>query len=127
MRVTAVEDADAVDERVTITHTATIDDEEVTLRDATVIVHVADPDEQAVTVTQPTGTDCDNTAETSTSATSARLALLGRYTVVLTSEPTGRVTLDVGGVTGEISVSPSRLVFTRDNWSDAVTVSGLRG
>ena len=52
---------------------------------------------------------------------------MGRYTVVLTSEPTGRVTLDVGGVTGEISVSPSRLVFTRDNWSDAVTVSVYAG
>ena len=46
--MTAVEDADAVDERVTITHTATIDDDEVTLRDATVTVHVKDPDEQDV-------------------------------------------------------------------------------
>ena len=108
VRVTAMADDDAVDERVTITHTATIDDEEVTLRDATVIVHVADPREQGVTVDVQTGT-FHGVTET------------GSYTVVLDSEPTGRVTVDVGGVdvggeTGKISVSPSRLVFTRDNW-----------
>ena len=108
--VTAVEDDDAVDGRVTITHTATIDGDEVTLRDATVIVHVADPDEQTVTV-EVLGNGMFGEAD----------AIGGSYTVVLDSEPTGRVTLDVGGVdvggeTGEFSVSPSRLVFTRDNW-----------
>ena len=41
-------------------------------------------------------------------------AVSGTYTVVLDSKPTATVTVDVGGTSGEITVSPSRLFFTTD-------------
>ena len=40
------------------------------------------------------------------------VAVGATYTVHLTSQPTGTVAVDVGGVSEEISVSPSRLIFT---------------
>ena len=42
----------------------------------------------------------------------------GEYTVVLGSKPTATVTVDVGGASGEITVSPSRLFFTTDTCPD---------
>ena len=47
------------------------------------------------------------------------------YTVVLESEPAGEVTVMVGGVAGDLTVSPETLRFTPSNWSirQIVTVS----
>ncbi len=47
------------------------------------------------------------------------------YTVVLESEPAGEVTVTVGGVAGDLTVSPETLRFTTSNWSirQIVTVS----
>ena len=47
------------------------------------------------------------------------------YTVKLATQPTGSVTVTVGGATGDVSVSPTSLTFTMDNWNTAqmVTVS----
>ncbi len=47
------------------------------------------------------------------------------YTVVLESEPAGEVTVTVGGVAGDLTVSPETLRFTTSNWSirKIVTVS----
>ena len=115
--VTAVPDLDGVNERVTLTHTATIGDNVQTLRDATVRVFVEDPGEQVVILS-----DQDVTVtEAGASDT---------YAVTLNTRPTGTVTVDVGGDTGEISVSPSRLVFTPDpstNYSTEQTVTVSAG
>ena len=53
------------------------------------------------------------------------LLRLSTYTVNLDTQPTGTVTVDVGGVSGEISVQPTRLVFTPLNW-DANTGRTVR-
>ena len=45
------------------------------------------------------------------------------YTVVLGSQPTWPVTVTVGGVTGDLMVSPASLAFTRSNWSTAQTMT----
>ncbi len=50
------------------------------------------------------------------------------FTVVLDSEPTGNVVIDVtSGTTGQATVSPSSLTFTTGNWDSAqtVTVTGV--
>ena len=45
------------------------------------------------------------------------------YTVVLESEPTGAVTVTVGGAAGDLTVEPEELTFTTLNWSTAQTVT----
>ena len=49
------------------------------------------------------------------------------YTVVLGTEPTATVTVDIGGASGEITVSPSRLFFTPDNYNTEQTVTVFAG
>ncbi len=114
--VTAPEDMDAVNETVTLTHTATVgeDEDEVTLRNVSVIVRVKDNDTRGVTVT------ADPTLEVDEAASNT-------YTIGLDTEPTATVTIDVGGTSGEITVSPSRLFFTPDNYDDAQTVTVYAG
>ena len=41
-----------------------------------------------------------------------------RYTVVLLTRPTADVTVTVGGVSGDLSLDRTRLVFTPDDWDD---------
>ncbi len=112
--VTAAEDNDAVAETVTLTHTATIgdDDDSVALANASVRVTAQDDETRGVTVTQLAGTLTEAGSTT--------------YTVVLTSEPTDVVTVDVGGVSGELAVSPSRLFFS-DNYATPQTVTVFAG
>ncbi len=122
--VLAAEDDDAVDEVVTLTHTATIatttdgttTTEEVTLRNASVTVTVDDNETQAVTVTALSSSEVPEAG----SAT---------YTVALVTEPTAPVTVDIGGTSGEITVSPSRLVFhpTDTHYRTAQTVTVYAG
>ena len=102
--VTASDDLDGVNERVTLTHTATIGNDVMALRDATVRVFVEDPDIQGVTIS----------GDTAGVVTVPEAEMATTYSVRLDTRPTGTVTVDVGGATGEISVSPSRLVFTPD-------------
>ena len=46
------------------------------------------------------------------------------YTVVLDAEPTGEVTVTVGGHAGtDLTVTPGSLTFTTGNWDDARTVT----
>ena len=112
--VTAPEDMNAVNETVTLTHTATVGEDEVTLRNVSVIVRVKDNDTRGVTVT------ADPTLEVDEAASNT-------YTIELETEPTATVTIDVGGTSGEITVSPSRLFFTPDNYNDAQTVTVYAG
>ena len=45
------------------------------------------------------------------------------YTVVLDTEPAGPVAVAVGGVSGDVTVSPASLTFTPSNWSAAQTMT----
>ena len=50
------------------------------------------------------------------------------YTVVLDAEPTGEVTVTVGGHAGtDLTVTPGSLTFTTGNWDDARTVTVTAG
>ena len=121
VKVTAADDANAVDETVTLTHTVTIgdDDEEVTLlSDVSVKVTVKDDDTRAVTVTAKLNQD--GYLEVAEAAS-------GMYTVELATQPTATVTVDVGGATGELAVSPSRLFFTPENYDTEQTVRVYAG
>ena len=104
-------DPDAVDEQITLTHTAVIgsDPNPVTLRNSDVTVTVTDADERSVTISSPSLEFME--AESAT------------FMVTLSSQPTAIVTVDVGGASGEITVSPSRLFFTPDDYGEeTVTV-----
>ena len=74
-------------------------------------VTIADDDERGVEVSPSTLTVLEDGSST--------------YTVVLGSEPTGDVTVtpSVGGGSGDVTVSPSRLIFTSSNWDTAQTVT----
>ncbi len=45
------------------------------------------------------------------------------YTVVLDAEPSGDVTVTVGGASGDVTVEPASLTFTTTNWDTAQTVT----
>ena len=114
--VTGVDDPDAVDQTVTLTHTATVgdDEDEVTLKRASVTVTVRDLDEQVVVIVAD---DPEVVPEAGS----------GTYTIRLQTQPTAMVTVDVGGASGEITVSPSRLFFTPDNYNTEQTVTVFAG
>ena len=108
--VAAVNDAvDEDDERVTLGFGEL--PERVTAGEVrTVAVTLADNDERGVVVSK--------TALTVSEGGSAS------YTVVLESEPTAAVTIEVTGHAGtELTVSPTRLTFTAMDWAVAQTVA----
>ena len=115
--VTVQDDANAVSETMTLTHTAMIGDDEdtIALSNASVRVTVRDTDPRGVTVSDATTPPQVPEAGTAT------------YTVVLDTELTDMVTVDVGGVSGELAVSPSRLFFMPGNYSSALTVTVYAG
>ena len=118
VEVTANEDDDGVSETMTLTHTAVIgdDDDSIVLSNASVRVTANDNDPRAVAVTF--SPDPLVVVE-ATSAT---------YTVALATQPTAMVTVDVGGVSGELTVSPSRLFFFNDaNYNTPQTVTVYAG
>ena len=104
--VTANEDLNAVSETMTITHSATIDDDAVAVNRVSVRVTVKDNTPKGVTIVAELNLDSELVIRETAS---------GTYTVALDSEPAGMVTVDIGGVSGELSVSPSRLFFTPGN------------
>ncbi len=64
----------------------------------------------------------------SVSALSIEEGSSGRYTVVLDSEPDGVVAVTVSGASGDITVSPSSLTFTAQDWESeqGITVSAAQ-
>ena len=103
--MTVDQDDDAVSETVTLTHTATVGEDDVTLSNSSVTVTITDTNpDRGVTVSTPT----------------LAVPEAGRnsYMVKLESKPTGTVTVDIGGASGEVTVSPSRLVFMPDDYGD---------
>ena len=118
--VEAVHDADAVDESVSIEHSASGRDSDysATLAIDDVLASVDDDEEQSlvlskesVTVTEAAGTGRSTT-----------------YTVVLSSQPTATVTVSLASSDeGAAKVQPPSLSFSTGNWSvgKTVTVTGV--
>ena len=101
--VTGVEDSDASDETVVITHVNADGN-------ATLTVTVTDDDVRGVTVS-PTSLDIDE-GDSDT------------YTVELDTQPTGNVTVSVTrSGSPDVSASVSALTFTTSNWDTAKTVT----
>ncbi len=110
--VRAAEDADAVADTATLTHEVSGGDYDSVKADA-VSVRVTDNDKAGVTVT-PTELTVDEDGS-------------GTYTVVLTSEPTGPVTVTPASSDGGAATVSEALSFTAANWDtpQTVTVSGV--
>ena len=112
--VTAAQDADEVNDTVTLTHAVAgggydgvvVSDVEVTVED----------DERGVTVSETALTVAEGDAAGSS------------YTVVLATQPTGDVTVTVDGHSGtHVSVSSAILTFTPAMWQTAQTVTVTAG
>ncbi|WP_419553084.1 Calx-beta domain-containing protein [Candidatus Poriferisodalis sp.] len=119
IKVTAAADDDALaDADVTLTHAIASDDDTVydALADQTVTVTVTEKDAAAVLIAPATLT-----------VTEGDMAG-ANYTVVLTSEPAGDVTVTVSGASGtDVTVSGDTLTsgvltFTTANWATAQTI-----
>ena len=112
--VTAEDDNDADDESVDVLHTAASSDDAAYngLAGDVVTVTVTDNDDAGVTVVPDTGL---SVGEGDT----------GTYTVVLDSEPSGAVTVNLvgSGDLDAVTVSPTVLTFTPGNWATAQTVT----
>lgn len=83
---------------------------------ANIVVTNVDDDSVGVTVTPTSGLITNESGATDS------------FSVVLTSEPTANVTIDMtSSDTGEGTVSPSSLIFTPSNWntSQTVTLTGV--
>ena len=113
MTVTAVDDTDANDEDVDVSHrAASTDDAVYNLAGDVVTVTVDDDDTAGVSVVPETSLRVDEGGAD------------GSYTVVLASEPSGNVTVTAtSGNTGAVTVSPTSLTFTTGNWATAQTVT----
>ncbi len=116
---TAVADADAVDERVTLTHTLTGAVEYVGSAGppvvagvpvADVVVTVADAEEQGLTLNPPAVTVAEDGAA-------------GTYTVVLDSEPTAPVVVRIGSDNTDVHAMPGLLQYTAISWETAQPVT----
>ena len=110
--VTAGDDGDDVDDTATIDHTVT-GYASVTTVDS-VAVTVTDNDMPGVTVSEDSLRFDEGGSAT--------------YTVVLNTETTGSVTVDVSSDNPEVTATPLRLTFTAGNWSNpqVVTVGAER-
>ena len=112
VEVTAGEDPDTANDSETLTHTATGADYGSVSKDL------------AVTVTD------DDTVGLELSETTLTVAEGGRatYTVALVTEPSGQVTVTIGGTANtDLSVDESSLTFSASDWSTAQTVEVTAG
>ena len=110
--VSAGQDADAVGDSATLTHVAAGGDYGSVSRDL------------AVTVTD------DDTAALALSAATLAVTEGGSnsYTVALATQPSGDVTVTIGGTTGtDLGVDKSSLTFTTSGWGTAQTVTVSAG
>ena len=107
--VTVAEDGDALqDASVTLTHRVTGGEYDGVLASA-VTVNINETDDRSVKV-DPTSLDVPEGGSKT-------------YTVVLTSQPTATVRVDISGASGDVSVNRSRLTFTTTNWHQEQTVT----
>ena len=105
--VTGVEDGDAGDEMVSITHAVVGYDNIATA--ATVTVTVTDPDIPAVRFSRNAVTLAENANAT--------------YTVRLDTQPSGNVTITPDSDDDDVATVSGALVFTDSNWDTAQTVT----
>ena len=110
--VSAAEDADALQDTATVTHTLTGGDY-ASFAASNVVVTVTDNDTPGVTV-----------APTPLTLTEGGT---GTYTVVLDTLPTGTVMVDIMSNNTDVTVSPSPLTFTTTTWSTEQTVTVSAG
>ncbi len=115
--VSAGHDADTEDDQADITHTSTSADSSYNGLDIdSVAVTVYDNDAPASVAVSPTTLWVEE----------ERSGLLDNYTVRLRTEPSANVAIDM--IAGEeVTVSPTRLTFTPDNWSTEQTVEVSAG
>ena len=108
--VTGVDDFDATNETVTITHAATgsADYAAVDLTAETVMVTVTDNDPRGITLS---GTPVTVTE-----------GMSGGYTVELDTQPTGNVTVTPDSDDEEVATVSAALTFTPANWNTAQSV-----
>ncbi len=81
----------------------------VTLTDESATGRIADNDDRGIAL--------------SSTALEIEEGSTATYTVVLTTLPTANVSVDIGGISGDVSVDKPRLSFTPDNWGDEQTVT----
>ena len=116
---TAVADADAVDERVTLTHTLTGAAEYVGSAGPPAVAGVT---VDAVTVTVEDDEDQGLTLNP-TAVTVAEDGAAGTYTVVLDSRPTAPVVVRIGSDNTDVHAMPGLLQYTASNWNTAQPVT----
>ena len=105
--VTAAEDADGNNDTQALTHTAGGGDYDTVT--GTVTVTVTDNDPPGVRISTTTLRIAEGSQAT--------------YTVRLNTQPTGNVTITVGGTNDAVSVTGSPLTFTPGNWNEMQTVT----
>ena len=93
---------------MTLTHTVSGGDYGTVSADS-VTVTITESDVAGVTVTPTTLTVLEGGSAT--------------YTVKLDTAPSDDVTVEIGGASGDVSVNPTPLTFTLDDWSVAQTVT----
>ena len=104
----AEDDDDVTDDAVALIHTATGGDYASVSGDS-VTVTVTENDMPGVTVSPTALTVPERGSKI--------------YTVVLHTQPSEDVTVDVGGESGDVSANPTSLTFTPDNWDAPQTVT----
>ena len=112
MTITALDDDDTSDETVTVTATASSSDQDYQGKSATVTVSVTDDDTRGLVISESSldVDEGDATGET--------------YTVKLTTEPTGDVTVAISGHIGtDLSLDETSRTFTTTNWDEEQTVT----
>ena len=108
VEVTAADDDDSMqDPDVTLTHRASGAAEYRGLR-SDLVVSIRENDPSLVF---------------SDSSLTVREGETATYTVALATEPTADVTVQVTGVSGDLSLDRTRLEFTRGDWGDAQTIT----
>ena len=110
--VSAAEDDDSARDTATVTHTVAGGDY-ASFAAPDVAVTVADNDTPGVTVTPLSLTVGEGGTNT--------------YTVRLTTQPSGDVTVAISSSNTDVTVSPSPLTFTVDTWSTEQTVTVTAG
>ena len=110
--VSAAEDTDALEDTATVTHTVAGGDyDAITAQD--VAVTVTDNDTPGVTVSPTPLTVGEGD--------------MGTYTVKLNTLPTGNVMVAISSNNTDVTVSPSPLTFTVDNWNTDADGHGFGG
>ena len=112
------------DATVTLTHTVRGGDYERTRADS-VRVTVTEIHTRGIIV--DTTLAPEESPDVATSSLTVDEGMTGMYSVRLESQPTGTVTVMVRGASGDVTVKPSRLIFTTGNWDEEQMVEVKAG